>query len=156
TSPDLATKIQNFFRAKESEAYQLDLGRKVQSGKLTKSLLDKHPWQGGIAPFGYDKLVLDSTERVLYRVHYLNLTPCVQVFPCDDCRAKNVVAPRCLRCQRVERRGRDMPKKSKTEYATLVFSEDAERIEIVRNIFAWYTTEASGLLTLTQRVNRHY
>jgi DNA invertase Pin-like site-specific DNA recombinase len=156
TGIDTPTMIKTFFMADASEKEQREKSRRVLTGKT--SLAGEAKWQGGIAPYGHDKACYDSNGNLLWVFHYLSTHHGVQVFPCADCKLRQRSATGnkpCTTCQRVERSGRDMPRKGRKEIVKLVPSEDQQRIDIVQQIYRWYTGYAYGVTKVAKLCCQH-
>jgi hypothetical protein len=145
---DLGTDIMNVVGATASAREQVEKGMRSLQGKNRRAK-ESACWNGGTAPFGFDRCCLDSRGEPLWFFCHESRSHGVQVFPCDCCRT----TPRgltgnkpCGQCRRVacSTKAGNMPCKNGRagESVTLIPSERQERIDAVRQIFEWFTTRA--------------
>jgi DNA invertase Pin-like site-specific DNA recombinase len=144
TAPDTATRITTGLAADQSEREQILKGTRALSGKVSKAK-DSACWNGGTAPYGFDKAVIGADGTPLYFVHYLARSRGAQVFPCERCRTTprgltgNRPCPDCRRVPVSVAEGTMPHKDGKAgQRVTLIPSEDQSRIDLVLRIFWLY------------------
>jgi DNA invertase Pin-like site-specific DNA recombinase len=146
TAPDIATRIISGLAAETSEREQLEKGIRSLGGRVSKAR-DKKCWNGGAAPYGFDKACLDSQGNPLWFLHYLSRSHGEMIVPCQRCRG----TPRgltdnapCQDCRRmpVSVKCGTMPRKKGAagENVILIPSEDQSRVDLARQCFQLYTT----------------
>jgi DNA invertase Pin-like site-specific DNA recombinase len=145
TASDMATYFMGGIGADASEKEQINIGRRTLGGKVARARDARACWNGGTAPWGFDKACYGSQGEILWFFHYLARNRGVQVFPCERCRRVprglegNRPCPECRRVPRSKEAG-DMPRKRGTagEKVLLVPSEDQSRVDMARQVFKWY------------------
>jgi DNA invertase Pin-like site-specific DNA recombinase len=139
---DVATTIQNFFRAKASEAELFNKSFRTLNGSVNKAK-DQNIAPGN-APYGYDRAMYDANGRLLWTAHYL--TRSRAIITTHNARGEAVDSRECT--------GKaNLPKKGKTERAGLILSRDPKRADLIRYIFKIWTTETITARRLAVRLN---
>ncbi len=158
TGKDVSTMIRTFFHADQSEKEQMSKSQRVLSGKVQKAQ-DHAIWNGGVAPFGFDRACYDSQGRLLWMFHYLTRGSGIRVSPCKRCKTAERTADGnrpCVECERVECNGeKEMPRKQpkSSDVIKLVPSENQNRIDIIRAVFRWYIEQAVGTAAVAANCN---
>ena len=129
--------IKTLFQAKASPIEQKNISTRGLGGRLTLAL--KGEWVAGPAPFGYDKVCLDSQGRQVWRLITVSAEKHIQVFPGGS-------------TLEIEGRG-NCPTKAKGQRLGLEVNE--EQAKVVRLIFHKWTTERISLLGLAAWLNRN-
>jgi predicted site-specific integrase-resolvase len=143
---DLVTDLRGVIDATTSAKEQREKGLRSLQGKNRRAKEESRRC-GGVAAFGSDRCCLDARDEVLWFFVYESRSHGFQVFPCERCRT----TPRgregnsiCPDCRRVACRKGNMPRADgrSGQRVVPVPSERQERVEIVRQIFEWFTTRA--------------
>jgi DNA invertase Pin-like site-specific DNA recombinase len=146
TAPDTATRIISSLAAETSEREQLEKGIRSLGGRVSKAR-DKKCFNGGAAPYGFDKACLDSQGNPLWFLHYLSRSHGWMIVPCERCRT----VPRgltgnapCQRCRRmaVSVKCGTMPRKKGAagENVILIPSEEQSRVDLARQCYDLYVS----------------
>jgi hypothetical protein len=161
TGGGLTTDIISVIDATTSAKEQQEKGWRSLSGKVKKAR-DSCCWNGGVAPYGYDRACYDARGELLWVFHHEGRRRGAdgkkgafgtKVIPCPQCKKKKKKRKAdgnspCPRCERVpcSREQGDMPRKNgrEGETAAPIPSEDQSRIDLVRKAFAWYVETAWG------------
>jgi DNA invertase Pin-like site-specific DNA recombinase len=140
---DVSTTIQNFFRAKASQAELFNKSFRTLNGSVKKAK-DQNIVTGN-APYGYDRVMYDANGRLVWTAHYLT-------------RSHAIIMTRNAKGEVVDTREyhgkKELPKKGKLETAGLMLSCDRTRPELIRYIFKSYTTLTITTRQLAVRLNR--
>jgi DNA invertase Pin-like site-specific DNA recombinase len=136
TGDDLGSQVIGAVESGKSSAEQVDLSWRVLGGM--KLFAEKGEWLGGIPPYGYDVLCVAPDGSPKWVVRYnghntrLRIWPDGRVDPYD---------------------GRDnFPPKDLTDRLFLTPS-DPERVDTVRLIFHWWTSESISVRGIATRLN---
>ena len=144
-SKQVATQIQNFFRADASSTEQHKKGTTSLDGKRERVEKNAGP-VGGPTLYGFDKACYSPASELLWTFTTTKQQPVVGVVRNFNSKGE-VVSERV--CEGKEA----TPRKSKGDTMRYVLSHDTDRIATVRFIFATFTTQNISSQRLGQLLN---
>jgi DNA invertase Pin-like site-specific DNA recombinase len=136
TGDDLGSQVIGAVESGKSSAEQIDLSWRVLGGM--RLYAERGEWLGGVPPYGYDVLAVGPDGTGKWRVRYDGHNKRLRVWP--DGRVERYDGPD------------NFPPKDRDDRLFLVPSDPA-RVETVRRIFEWFTTEAVSVRGLATRLN---